>query len=709
MNNLPFTSIGIIARNEEKNIMNTLSHLINQDYPHESMEILIVDGNSTDKTREIARDFLDKSNIQYLIINEKDCTNKNHGKNYWHSFARNCLIDALDIRSKYLAWIDADCRADTDWLSTLVEIMEKNTDPKIIWAGGRRLVESEGGISKKELMLNYYFTSKIMSLGNPAFTKSDAKYIPSIAGYNSIYTTEILKQYRYNTLYAFNTDDIEINYRLVRDGYRFLNVPWARIWHRMNDSIIVFLKQMMKYGQWAINTSKIHKKIVRIYIPISIIYIVGMVLTPIFLYLGWSIGLFTKFNWLMIIFLSFIVTIENIRQTKSIQSFWVMMIVPLHPLMYGMGVIWIWLKKSYQILWYLWPIEYKNSGITLYNITYKHILEKRFDVKERWIYANPVSIRRIWIQYIWTPIELLFQINKIKIFPDEWWLIIIVLFRIKNAICVVHDIRNFKYSTKQQSFIQKIYYSVISYWLKNIRKLQHIIVPSLTTKNKLMSQLNVDEERITVAYNIIDEDIFFPVQNEEKILKRNKLLNRYNIAISSETNILLYVGSEEDRKNVITLLKSLTKIKEKYICIKIGKPVIKKNRDLHKRYIQENNLSVSIIDNIETMEELADWYRIADVFIFPSIFEGFWRTPVEAQACWCPVITTKCEGIAEVIWSSACIIDDPEDYNILWNEIKRVLLDSQFRKEIITAGIENAKKYTKTQNDSIWNNLLWNK
>ena len=64
-----------------------------------------------------------------------------------------------------------------------------------------------------------------MSLGNPAFTKSDAKYIPSIAGYNSIYTTEILKQYRYNTLYAFNTDDIEINYRLVRDGYRFLNVP----------------------------------------------------------------------------------------------------------------------------------------------------------------------------------------------------------------------------------------------------------------------------------------------------------------------------------------------------------------------------------------------------------------------------------------------------------------------------------------------------
>ncbi len=132
-------------------------------------------------------------------------------------------------------------------------------------------------------MLNYYFTSQIMSLGNPAFTESDAIYMPSIAGYNSIYRADILRKYQYITTYPFNTDDIEINYRLSRDGYKFLNAKNAKIYHRMDPSILFFLKQMRNYGKGAIQTSLIHKKIVRLYIPISILYILGILLTPFFL------------------------------------------------------------------------------------------------------------------------------------------------------------------------------------------------------------------------------------------------------------------------------------------------------------------------------------------------------------------------------------------------------------------------------------------
>jgi hypothetical protein len=67
-------------------------------------------------------------------------------------------------------------------------------------------------------MLNYYFTSAIMTLGNPAFTvRNDIKFVESLAGYNSIYKLEILKKYMYSTAYAFNNDDIEINFRIRRD------------------------------------------------------------------------------------------------------------------------------------------------------------------------------------------------------------------------------------------------------------------------------------------------------------------------------------------------------------------------------------------------------------------------------------------------------------------------------------------------------------
>jgi cellulose synthase/poly-beta-1,6-N-acetylglucosamine synthase-like glycosyltransferase len=92
--------------------------------------------------------------------------------------------------------------------------------------------------------------------------------MPSIAGYNSIYYKEILKKYRYNTLYPFNIDDIEINFRISQDGYTFLHAKTSHIYHRMDEEIGVFLKQMTNYGKGAMNTSKIHKKIARIYLPI---------------------------------------------------------------------------------------------------------------------------------------------------------------------------------------------------------------------------------------------------------------------------------------------------------------------------------------------------------------------------------------------------------------------------------------------------------
>lgn len=67
---IPFVTIGIIARDEEKNISHTLSYLIKQSYPHDAYEIIIVDGNSRDKTRDIADKTLTDSGIHFQIINE---------------------------------------------------------------------------------------------------------------------------------------------------------------------------------------------------------------------------------------------------------------------------------------------------------------------------------------------------------------------------------------------------------------------------------------------------------------------------------------------------------------------------------------------------------------------------------------------------------------------------------------------------------------
>ncbi|MCX6824265.1 MAG: glycosyltransferase [candidate division SR1 bacterium] len=214
-----YLSIGIIARNEGKVIARTLQYLLKQTYPLDKIEIVFVDGNSTDTTVDEVKNTLE-GKVSYKIINERSIKNPK-GPNYGHSRARNVAIMHMDSRSKYMAWIDADCRADKNWLISLWEII-KNSGPDVAGAGGPRYVETQGSISKTELVLNYYFTSTIMSMGNPAYCERNVTYMPSVAGYNSIYKKEILQKYMYDTTYPFNTDDIEINYRISRDALKFL-------------------------------------------------------------------------------------------------------------------------------------------------------------------------------------------------------------------------------------------------------------------------------------------------------------------------------------------------------------------------------------------------------------------------------------------------------------------------------------------------------
>ena len=82
----PFVSVGIIVRNEVEHIEQTLKYLVNQAYAKDSYEIIVVDGNSSDGTREVAENILKKSWVAYKIVNERDYKSKVGGLNRGISF-----------------------------------------------------------------------------------------------------------------------------------------------------------------------------------------------------------------------------------------------------------------------------------------------------------------------------------------------------------------------------------------------------------------------------------------------------------------------------------------------------------------------------------------------------------------------------------------------------------------------------------------------
>lgn len=339
-----YITIWIIVRNEEKNLPNTLKYIFEQSYPLKYCEIIIADGNSSDNTRKVANNILSTSWISYKVLNEKDFKDT-QWVGYGHSWWRNVILMNANKRSKYIAWIDGDCRADKDWLINLWGIIKDNIDSEIAWAGGTRFVETQwNNISIKELVLNYYFTSNIISLWNPAFTpKDNICYIPSVAWYNSIFKKEIFNIHKYDTTFPFNTDDLEMNFRLIKDWYKFLYSKGAIIYHRGEQTIHWFLKQMKNYGKGVAYTMRLHQTpFVRLYAWIAIWYIWYTILLPLLIYLiinVWYSIIIPIIPYILLLILWCCVFIENYRKTHSIVSLIVIPTLFMHLRYYGIGVI----------------------------------------------------------------------------------------------------------------------------------------------------------------------------------------------------------------------------------------------------------------------------------------------------------------------------------------------------------------------------------
>lgn len=310
-----------------------------EDFDHSNFEVIVVDGNSEDKTREIAGNVLRSSNIKYQVLNEKDFGF------YGLCFARNIVIDNASESSKYIAFTDADCIVDENWLYELLSKIE-NSGNKIVGAGGPRLIAKTN--DKKELIINSFLTSFIASAGNPAFSKRNIKFLDSIPNYNSIYKKEILQKFRYDDSLIIS-DDNELNYRLKKAGYNFIYAKNAKVYHHETGSIMEFGKNMFNYGVNITNTIKKHR-IFKIKPFISLIFLIYLIfIIPLYLIIGWLILIP-----LMLYFILAILTFAEILfKTKTVYSVIVFLLMPIQHVCYAYGII-------YNLL-FIRPVHKNNS------------------------------------------------------------------------------------------------------------------------------------------------------------------------------------------------------------------------------------------------------------------------------------------------------------------------------------------------------------
>lgn len=222
-------------------------------------------------------------------------------------------------------------------------------------------------------------------------------------------------------------------------------------------------------------------------------------------------------------------------------------------------------------------------------------------------------------------------------------------------------------------------------YLKNFiklasKKVKKIITCSNYTKNDLLKILNLPKEKIEVAYLGVSPK-FKIIHEREKIELVKK---KYGI----EKKYILYVGNFKPHKNVKRLVDAYDlfpeTIKREYDLVLGGMgPEISGLSDSQSaiclRYISD--------------EDLPALYSIAELFVFPSLYEGFGLPPLEAMACGCPVASSNTSSMSEVL-GDAALFFNPYHVEEMSLAIEKMLEYKNLRNKFRQKGLERAKLFT---------------
>jgi glycosyltransferase involved in cell wall biosynthesis len=271
----PMVSVIIPCRNEEKFIAKCLDSIIAQDYPKEKREVLVVDGMSEDKTREIVKQY----NHCYSFIKMLDNPQKivPTAMNLGIKNARGNIIVRMDAHAEY----------PKDYLSKIVYWLDKSGADNVggicITKPGANTLIAEAialGLSSPFGVGNAYFRIGV----------KEPKYVDTVPF--GAYRKEVFEKIGLFDEELIRNQDDEFNLRLLRQGGKILLVPEIVSYYYARDSLLKLWKLYFQYGYWKIRVIQKHKLPAswRHLVPVTfILTILGTIMLGIFRPIGFYI------------------------------------------------------------------------------------------------------------------------------------------------------------------------------------------------------------------------------------------------------------------------------------------------------------------------------------------------------------------------------------------------------------------------------------
>jgi glycosyltransferase involved in cell wall biosynthesis len=222
-----------------------------------------------------------------------------------------------------------------------------------------------------------------------------------------------------------------------------------------------------------------------------------------------------------------------------------------------------------------------------------------------------------------------------------------------------------------------------------VAKAELVMTVSRASKRDLLGFFDVDEAKILVIPNGIDPVMTKDLSSEEieRVRRRFQLVGRN----------ALFVGNIKPHKNVERLIAAFARLREDssfsdlnliVVGDEISKyPSLRRAVDRHRV-----RAHVRFFGYVPEMTLVA-LYRAADIFVFPSLYEGFGFPPLEAMANGTPVVTSKISSLPEVVGDAALTVD-PYNVDEIAAAMKSILTNSDLRKRLVALGRQRAAGFS---------------
>ncbi len=241
----------------------------------------------------------------------------------------------------------------------------------------------------------------------------------------------------------------------------------------------------------------------------------------------------------------------------------------------------------------------------------------------------------------------------------------------KPVIIMVHDMIFLKLPKPYTGAWGKYWRIIVPI---SVKKASAVITNSEATKRDVMDLTGISPEKISALH--------LGINRYENNSETNKFIDLHPY--------LLFIGNIEPRRGIEDLIKAFNAFRKAYPFYRlvIAGRLNKYGESLSKK-ADKNIIFLGFIDE----KELSSLYRNASAYVYPSHYEGFGLTVLEAMNYGCPVITTNVSSLPEIVGNAAVMVE-PGDPNKLRNAMAEVIENAELRNELIRNGYENLKRFS---------------